>query len=111
MTIQVQIEERGTTTIVAPEGDVDLSCSRALQTHIRDVFSKKPSRVIVDLESVQYMDSSGVATLVEGMQIARKSGVTLVLCCLQPRVQSIFEIARLEKVFTIVDGLDEALAS
>lgn len=108
--MEVRVEQRDTTTIVAPEGDVDLSCSRDLQTYMREVFAKKPERVIVDLDGVPYMDSSGVATLVEGMQIARKQGVALVLCRLQTRVQSIFEIARLDKVFTIVGDLDEASA-
>jgi len=109
--MEVQVEQRAGSTIVAPSGDVDLSCSRDLQTYLREVFSKNPERVIVDLEGVSYMDSSGVATLVEGMQIARKQSVSLVLCRMQPRVRSIFEIARLDKVFTIVDGLDDATSA
>ncbi len=108
MTIEVLVTQEASTTVVSPTGDIDLSCSRDLQTSLREVFSKKPERVIVSLEGVAYMDSSGVATLVEGMQIARKQGVKLVLCQLQPRVKSIFEIARLEKVFTMVDTLDDA---
>ncbi|MEQ9617441.1 MAG: STAS domain-containing protein [Phycisphaerales bacterium] len=106
--MEVHVEQQDGSTVVAPKGDVDLSCSRDLQTHLRDVFAKKPTRVVVDLDGVPYMDSSGVATLVEGMQIARKQSVALVLCRLQPRVRSIFEIARLDKVFTIVDELDQA---
>lgn len=109
--MEVQVDHQGSTAIVTPEGDIDLNVSRDLQTHLRDVFSKKPSRVVVDLEHVPYMDSSGVATLVEAMQIARRQRVDLVLCRLQPRVLSIFEIARLEKVFTIVEGLDEAVSA
>lgn len=108
--MEVRVEQQGSTTIVAPSGDIDLSVSRDLQTRLRDVFSKKPDKVVVDLEGVPYMDSSGVATLVEGMQIARKQNAELILCRLQPRVRSIFEIARLEKVFTIVDGFDEAVS-
>jgi anti-sigma B factor antagonist len=55
------------------------------------------------------MDSSGVATLVEAMQVARKQGGRLVLCGLQEKVRSIFEIARLDMVFTIVGSRNEAL--
>ena len=57
------------------------------------------------------MDSSGVATFVEAMQLARRKGSRLVLCDLQERVRSIFEIARLDMVFTIVDSTEEALAA
>ncbi len=109
--MEVHVETRAGSTIVTPTGDVDLNCSRDLQIHLREVFSKKPERVVVDLDGVSYMDSSGVATLVEGMQIARKQSVQLVLCGMQPRVRSIFEIARLDKVFTIMDGLDEAISA
>jgi anti-sigma B factor antagonist len=56
----------------------------------------KPAQLVVDLAQVPYMDSSGVATFVEAMQIARRVGSKLVLCALQERVRSIFEIARLD---------------
>jgi anti-sigma B factor antagonist len=55
------------------------------------------------------MDSSGVATLVEAMQVARRCDSRLVLCGLQEKVRSIFEIARLDMVFSITPGVDEAM--
>ena len=93
---------------LAPSGDVDLSVARALQMEIRAAMDAKPSRMIVDLTNVPYMDSSGVATLVEAMQIARKQETKLILCCMQDKVRSIFEIARLDRVFTIVEDHEAA---
>ena len=55
------------------------------------------------------MDSSGVATLVEAMQLSRKQNASLVLFSMQDKVRSIFEIARLDRVFTIVPLEDDAL--
>lgn len=106
--LEVNIQTSGSQVIVTPNGDVDLSCSRDLQTHIRKALDGKPKSLIVNLAKVPYMDSSGVATLVEAMQIARKQGTKLVLCGLQDKVRSIFEIARLDRVFTI--AVDEAAA-
>ena len=54
------------------------------------------------------MDSSGVATLVEAMQTARRAKQKMVLCSLQERVRSVFEIAKLEMVFTIAENADKA---
>ena len=54
------------------------------------------------------MDSSGVATFVEAMQLARRQGSKLILCGLQDRVRGIFEIARLDMVFTILASRDDA---
>ncbi len=106
--IEVNIGSRDGATVVAPVGEVDLSCSRDLQHELHQVLRDAPPKVIVDLSGVPYMDSSGVATLVEAMQRAHKGGTTLVLCCMRDKVRSIFEIARLDKVFTIVDTLDDA---
>ncbi len=108
MPLQVTIEIKGTVVVVGPTGDVDLNCSREFQTHLKKVLEQKPQRMIVDLAKVPYMDSSGVATLVEAMQIARKSGTRLVLCGMQDKVRSIFEIARLDRVFTIVSDMAAA---
>jgi anti-sigma B factor antagonist len=106
--MEVSVERRDGFVVVAPEGDVDLSCARDLQMSLREAMDGSPGRVIVDLERVPYMDSSGVATLVEAMQIARKQSTKLVLCAMQDKVRSIFEIARLDRVFTIVQDMEEA---
>jgi anti-sigma B factor antagonist len=106
--MEISVEKRDDGVVLSPSGDVDLSSSRELQQTIKKAMELRPSRLIVDLTDVPYMDSSGVATLVEAMQIARKQSTRLVLCCMQGKVRSIFEIARLDRVFTIVDDLDAA---
>ncbi len=108
MALQVLIDIKGSVVVVGPVGDVDLNCSRDFQSHLKKALEGKPQRVIVDLAKVPYMDSSGVATLVEAMQIARKSSTKLVLCGMQDKVRSIFEIARLDRVFTIVPDMATA---
>jgi anti-sigma B factor antagonist len=90
------------------QGDVDLSRSPALRLELLNALDGKPKRLLVDLAEVSYMDSSGVATLVEALQHQRRSGGQMILCALQPRVRSIFEIARLDSVFTIVDDTEQA---
>jgi anti-sigma B factor antagonist len=106
--MEISVENRDGVVVLKPSGDVDLSSSRELQQSVKQAMEGKPSRVVVDLANVPYMDSSGVATLVEAMQIARKQSTKLVLCAMQSKVRSIFEIARLDRVFTIVDTVDQA---
>ncbi|MCH7849077.1 MAG: STAS domain-containing protein [Planctomycetes bacterium] len=96
--------------IVRPVGEIDLSGAPALRQQLKQAQETRPGRVIVDLGEVPYMDSSGLATLVEAMQIARKNQGKLIICALQQKVRSIFEIARLDMVFKIVNTRDEALA-
>jgi anti-sigma B factor antagonist len=107
--LQITAESRDGAMIVLPIGDIDLSGSPTLRVELRRVQESRPMRLIIDLTGVPYMDSSGVATLVEAMQMARKNNTKLVLCGLREKVRSIFEIARLDTVFTIVADSQAAI--
>lgn len=94
--------------VVELRGDVDLSRSPELRVALLEMAAEQPGRIVLDLSGVDYMDSSGVATLVEALQHQRKHGGKVVLCGLGPKVKSIFEIARLDMVFTIVEDAEAA---
>lgn len=93
---------------VVLSGELDLSRSPALRTELLQVVAERHPRLVIDLTDVPYMDSSGVATLIEALQQVRQHAGRMILCGLQPKVRSIFEIARLDMVFTIVDTMDQA---
>jgi anti-sigma B factor antagonist len=90
-------------------GEIDLSQSPEVRVGLLELAKAKPARLVVDLTDVSYMDSSGVATLVEALQQQRKHNGQMILCGLQPKVRSIFEIARLNLVFTIVEDRAQAI--
>ena len=94
--------------LVALSGEIDLVRSPVLRTELMATLDARPSRVVVDLSNVPLMDSSGVATLIEVLQVQRGAGGKLVLCGMQEKVQSVFEITRLTEVFTIVPDRDSA---
>lgn len=107
--ISVKSETLGSAVVLTPVGDIDLSRSPVLRNSLRVAQNSKPMRLVIDLAGVDYMDSSGVATLVEALQIARRNNTRMVLCGMKDRVRSIFEIARLDTVFTIAATRDAAL--
>ncbi len=107
--IEVQINRHPAGLVVRPVGDVDLSRSPSFRGELKKVLDEGPGRLVIDLSSVPYMDSSGVATLVECLQIARRGSIPLVLCAMQTKVRSVFEIARLDSVFTISESVETAL--
>ncbi len=109
--LQITAARQGDAVVLSPVGDVDLTASSSFRAELKKTLEQRPARVVVDLTGVPYMDSSGVATLVEAMQVARRSKIKLVLCCLQDRVRSIFEIAKLDMVFTIVGDVGDAMAA
>ena len=100
----------GQVAIVAVGGDIDLHHSAALQQGLLSLLDKHPEKVIVDLSNVPYMDSSGVASLVKLLSRTRKLGVGMILLAPSEKVKSIFEITRLNSVFTIAETKQEAMA-
>ena len=76
---------------------------------VRGQIDKGRPRLILDLDSVERIDSNGVGEMVEVWQHAKNMGGELVLACLQPGVRDIFEILYLDKVIPIFDSMPEAV--
>ncbi|MEY2565144.1 MAG: anti-sigma factor antagonist [Verrucomicrobiota bacterium] len=97
--------------VLSLEGEIDLHVSPQVAASLSAIIQKKPERVVVDLSGVTYIDSSGLAVLIEGMQNVDAYGGKFVLAGLQDNVRPIFEIARLDQVFIIFPHVDAALAA
>ena len=67
------------------------------------------SRLVVNLEGVNFIDSTALSALVQGLKRCREKDGDLLLCCLQQPVRVIFELTRLDKAFVIFTTRDEAL--
>jgi len=103
-----EISEKQGATVVAFTGEVDLESSPVA----REILLKcleSTSKVIVDLSEVTYIDSSGVASLVEALQAAKKNGSQFSLAAVSEPTRRVLELARLDKVFTLYDSVDEGL--
>ena len=93
------------------EGEIDLHVSPNIAASLQMMIEKKPPKLNVDLARVTYIDSSGLAALIEGMQNVQEDGGKFALAGLQEPVRTIFEIARLDQVFQIFTNVDAALAA
>ena len=110
--MEIRITDQYKAVVVAFEGDIDLESSpKARQALLECVGRARP--VLVDLSGVSYIDSSGVASLVESFQAARKGGRAFALAAASEATLRVLQLARLDKVFTIyetvADGLDQAV--
>lgn len=93
------------------EGEIDLHVSPRIASSLASMISTKPKQFVIDLSKVSYIDSSGLAVLIEGMQNVTAYGGKFALAGLQETVRPIFEIARLDQVFRIFPDVDSALAA
>ena len=109
--MDVQTRRAADAVVIEVKGQVDLFSSPKLRAAIlAAVNTKQVSRVAVDMNGVSYMDSSGVASLVEGLQLARTKKCPFVLFGLPQAAKDVLELARLDKIFTIRGTELEALA-
>lgn len=96
--------------VIALDGDVDLEHSAA----VRDMLLAQVAKgrdLMVDLSAVAYIDSSGIASLIEALQSAKRNDTRLELVSVSDQAMRVLRLARLDKVFAIHESLDAALAA
>jgi anti-sigma B factor antagonist len=93
------------------DGEIDLHVSPRVSASLAAMIDEKPKQLVIDLSRVSYIDSSGLAVLIEAMQNVAEYGGHFALAGLQENVRPIFEIARLDQVFRIFPDVDAALAA
>ncbi|MGJ5673618.1 MAG: STAS domain-containing protein [Nostochopsis sp.] len=93
-----------------PEGRMDLDGSVAFSEKITELLDQRDQLWVIDLAEVDFMDSSGLVTLVNGLKIARQNGCSLVLCNVQTPVRLVLELTQLDSVFEIVHNQEEMLS-
>ena len=96
--------------MVLLSGDVDMHHTPHVHREIIGLCDRRPEPLVIDLQEVVYIDSSGVGMLVEIFRRVRSYGGSLRLCGLGRQVLGVFEITRLDKFFSIYPGQLEALA-
>lgn len=99
----------GRTALIATAGEVDMHESPRLRSALLEAIALRPAAVVVDLSAVTFIDSSGVATLVEAMKLAKAAGVALILAGMTENVADVFALARLDKFFRLAASRGEAL--
>ena len=108
--MKVEIRKSDNVSIIDCTGDVDLYTSPRLREALLAQLKSGISSVLVNMSGVGYIDSSGIATLVEGLQLSRQTKTRLGLFGLRSNARSVLELARLHKIFNIFGTEEEALA-
>jgi anti-sigma B factor antagonist len=100
--------EQTGTTIVDVTGDIDMATSPDLRKTLLESLKKTP-RLVVNMREVKYVDSSGIASLVEVLREARNKEKRLVLFGLNAAVRDVLQLTRLARIFEIRETEEEAL--
>jgi len=93
-------------SVISLTGEIDLNESPNVRKQILN-YINNDTALLVDLSKVEYIDSSGVASLVEGLQTARAKNINFFLVGVSDSVMQVLQLARLDSVFTIYDSLND----
>ena len=97
--------------VVDVGGEIDIYTAPRLRDLLLDLVSKNNYQLIVNLEKVEFLDSTGLGVLVGGLKRVRAHDGSLDLVCTQERILKIFKITGLTKVFGIHQTVDQAIAA
>ena len=103
-----EVRSEGETIVVSLSGDVDLDNSPQVRSALLNAVREKRA-VLVDMSGVSYIDSSGIASLVEAYQSARRGRTAFALVAVSDAAMRVLELARLDQVFSIHASISEAL--
>ena len=111
MDLGLDVKEQGGWVVLAVSGEVDVATAPRLRERLVDLVTEGNHRIVVDLENVDFLDSTGLGVLVGALKRVRTHDGDLGLVCTQPRILKVFEITGLTKVFAIHKSVDEATAA
>jgi anti-sigma B factor antagonist len=109
--MQISTRRHDKVTIFDLSGDIDFANSPEVRKSVlREIQQSRTPRVLINLSKVHYIDSSGVASLVEGLKVSRDLGCRFILFGLSASAREMLQLSRLMKVFEVCDNEEEALA-
>ncbi|TIC85155.1 STAS domain-containing protein [Nocardioides sp. GY 10113] len=110
MDLTLSTREAAGRTVIAVGGEIDVYTAPKLRDTISELVAGGNYRLVVDMEGVEFLDSTGLGVLVGGLKKVRAHDGALELVCTQDRLLKIFKITGLAKVFVIHGTVDAALA-
>jgi len=107
----MKVETKNGLTVCYVEGEIDINTSPGFKKSFDKLISSKAPKVVMSLSKVTYVDSSGLATLVEILKNMRSYGGRLKLSDMSSKIKSLFEITKLDRLFDIVSDEEDAIST
>ncbi|CAA9266010.1 MAG: Anti-sigma factor antagonist BldG [uncultured Acidimicrobiales bacterium] len=111
MDLDIEVDDsRPPHVVVAVRGEVDIATAPKLREKLVELANQGAQQVVVDLDGVEFLDSTGLGVLIGGMKRLRGLDGDLTLVCTQPRILKVFEITGLNRAFIIHETVGAAVA-
>jgi anti-sigma B factor antagonist len=111
MELRTDVSEVKGWTIVTVHGEIDVATSPTMRERLIDLVNDGATRLVLDLEAVDFLDSTGLGTIVSLLKRVRTHGGDLRLVCTEARIRRLFEITGLEKAVPLHASVDDAISA
>ena len=102
----LRVESVGQWTVLHVSGEVDMATGPQLRQEIQDQIGAGHCQLVVDLDGVDFIDSTGLGVLIGGLKRTRSHGGDLRVCGLSGHVSQVFDLTGLADVLAVIDLSD-----
>ena len=110
MDLRLEVSERGGWSVLEVGGEIDVATAPRLREQLISLVNDERYRIVVDLDAVDFIDSTGLGVLIGALKRVRTHDGDLALVCSEARILKVFEITGLLSVFAVHPTVDEAVA-
>jgi anti-sigma B factor antagonist len=110
MQLRTEVSDLGGWTVVSLYGELDVATAPSLREQLIDLINDGHNQLVLDLEGIDFLDSTGLGTLIGALRRARTRGGDLRLVCTETRITRLFEITGLDQAVPLLPDLDTAVA-
>ena len=111
MDLELESTQRNGVAVLTLRGEIDVYTAPRMRQAIVDLVDAGSLTVVIDMDKVDFLDSTGLGVLVEGLKRVRTRGGTLSIVITQDKILKIFDITGLNKAFPIHRSVDDAVAA
>ena len=111
MDLRLAVTDHDGVIVLAAQGEIDVSTAPELRQELVELATAGSGSVVVDLQGVDFLDSTGLGVLVSGLKRFRTGGSDLLVVVTNPRIVKVFEITGLTQVFSMHETVDDAVAA
>lgn len=111
MDLDLEVTKKDGAAVLRVTGEIDVATAPRLREQVVALVGEGETRIVVDLEGVDFIDSTGLGALVGALKRIRTHGGELAIVCTQSRLLKVFEITGLVRVFELHDTVNAAVAA
>jgi len=109
--MKIRHSEKNGIPVIAVEGDINIDTASGLRDAIMRLYEEGTLKLVIDFKDVSYIDSSGLAVLIEMLQIFRQNNGEIALSNMVDKIKYVFEVSKIDMLMSVYKNEEDAVAS